>query len=260
MASLKKMKRCDRIGHIDFLEKVDNPSRLGRHAYEVTDTKLSRKAAPKHIIQLCFYAELLEHFQGTLPEYVHLKLGDGRRESFYLQDYYAYYKIARSRHARADLADIEKYPAAHIYHYGHYEETALKNLMSEHGTREFQVDQLLRNHKLVDLYKVVRQGLRISESSYSLKKVEHFYMENRDADVVSAVESVIFYEKWKLTRDPPILDAIRDYNEEDCRSTFLLHTWLLSIKPASAACFFDQPAESVEDTPPDSVDSEVSIS
>jgi predicted RecB family nuclease len=82
----------DRIGHIDFLEKVDNPSRFGRHAYEVTDTKLSRKASPKHVIQLCFYAELLEHFQGTLPEYVHLKLGDGRRESFYLQDYYAYYK------------------------------------------------------------------------------------------------------------------------------------------------------------------------
>ena len=62
-------------------------------------------------------------------------------------------------------------------------------------------------------------------------------VENRDADVVNAVESVIFYEKWKLTRDPAILDAIRDYKEDDCRSTFLLHTWLLSIKPASAAFF-----------------------
>ncbi|MCA1785440.1 MAG: ribonuclease H-like domain-containing protein, partial [Desulfobacteraceae bacterium] len=113
-------------------------------------------------------------------------------------------------------------------------------------------DQLLRNHKLVDLYKVVKQGLRISESSYSLKKVENFYMEKRKTEVVSAVESVIFYEKWKLTQDPAILDSIRNYNEDDCRSTSLLHTWLLSIKPASAACFFDQPAESVEDIPPDS--------
>ena len=104
--------------------------------------------------------------------------------------------------------------------------------MSEHGTREFQVDQLLRNHKLVDLYKVVKQGLRISESSYSLKKVENFYMEKWEAEVVSAVESVIFYEKWKLTQDPAILDSIRNYNEDDCRSTSLLHTWLLSIKLA----------------------------
>ncbi|MCA1785008.1 MAG: TM0106 family RecB-like putative nuclease [Desulfobacteraceae bacterium] len=147
---------------------------------------------------------------------------------------------------------MKKHPTAYIYHYGHYEETALKHLMSEHGTREFQVDQLLRNHKLVDLYKVVKQGLKISESSYSLKKVENFYMEKRKAEVVSAVESVIFYEKWKLTQDPAILDSIRNYNEDDCRSTSLLHTWLLSIKPASAACFFEQPAESFEDIPPES--------
>jgi hypothetical protein len=142
---------------------------------------------------------------------------------------------------------LKKHPAAHIYHYGHYEETALKHLMSEHCTKEFQVDQLLRNHKLVDLYKVVKQGLRISESSYSLKKIENYYMEKRDAEVVSAVESGIFYGKWKLTRDPAILDSIRNYNEDDCRSTSLLHTWLLSIKPASAACFFEPPAESVLD-------------
>src|SRR6056297_2717131 len=90
----------DRIGHIDFLEKAKKSSRPGCHAYEVTDTKLSKKAAPKHIVQLCFYSELLEHFQGTLPEYVHLKLGDGRQASFYLQDYYAYYKIVRSRYER----------------------------------------------------------------------------------------------------------------------------------------------------------------
>jgi hypothetical protein len=82
------------------LEKADKSSRPGRHAYEVTDTKLSKKAAPKHIVQLCFYSELLEHFQGNLPEYVHLKLGDGGQASFYLQDYYAYYKIVRSRYER----------------------------------------------------------------------------------------------------------------------------------------------------------------
>lgn len=90
----------DRIGHIDFLEKVDKPSHLVWHAYGVTDTKLSKKAAPKHMIQICFYSELLEYFQGTLPEYVHLKPRDGRRESFYFQDYYAYYKIVRSQYER----------------------------------------------------------------------------------------------------------------------------------------------------------------
>jgi predicted RecB family nuclease len=31
---------------------------------------------------------------------------------------------------------LRKHPAAHIYHYAHYEQTALKKLMSLHGTRE----------------------------------------------------------------------------------------------------------------------------
>ena len=44
------------------------------------------------------------------------------------------------------------YSQAHIYHYGSYEETALKRLAIVHGTRENAVDNLLRQRKLVDLY------------------------------------------------------------------------------------------------------------
>jgi len=62
-----------------------------------------------------------------------------------------------------------------------YEETALKRLMSLHGTREAEVDHLLRAGKLVDLYKVVREGLRVSEPRYSIKNLEIFYGNNAPA-------------------------------------------------------------------------------
>ena len=48
----------------------------------------------------------------------------------------------------------------HVYHYAAYEPTALKRLMGEHATREDEVDELLRGEVFVDLYRVVRQGLR----------------------------------------------------------------------------------------------------
>lgn len=38
---------------------------------------------------------------------------------------------------------LRRHPAAHIHHYAHYEQTALKKLMSLHGTREAEVDNLL---------------------------------------------------------------------------------------------------------------------
>ena len=39
---------------------------------------------------------------------------------------------------------MRRYPRTHVYHYAHYEPTALKRLASLHGTREKQMDQLLR--------------------------------------------------------------------------------------------------------------------
>ena len=47
-------------------------------------------------------------------------------------------------------------PRLHVYHYAAYERTALTRLMGEHGTREREVDDFLRQEVLVDLYRVVQ--------------------------------------------------------------------------------------------------------
>ena len=46
-------------GDADFLIKCDTASQLGDFSYEILDTKLSRTAEAKHLIQLCGYAKLL---------------------------------------------------------------------------------------------------------------------------------------------------------------------------------------------------------
>lgn len=125
-----------------------------------------------------------------------------------------------------------RYPRAHIYHYASYEETALKRLASVHGTRESAVDDLLRSQALVDLYKVVRESIRISEPSYSIKYVEHFYRPARSSDVQNAGASIVWYERWRQTRDQQLLDAIETYNRDDVDSTQQLHAWLLGLRPA----------------------------
>jgi predicted RecB family nuclease len=126
---------------------------------------------------------------------------------------------------------LRQYPSAHIYHYAHYEQTALKKLMSLHGTREADVDNLLRAQKMVDLYKVVREGIRVSEPRYSIKNIEHFYLESRTGDVTNAGASIVYYERWKETGDPQLLQDIEDYNYDDVRSTYQLQQWLLSLRP-----------------------------
>jgi predicted RecB family nuclease len=130
---------------------------------------------------------------------------------------------------------LARHPEAHIYHYAPYEPTALKRLMCLHGTRESQVDDLLRRKKLVDLYAVVREAIRVGEPSYSIKAIERFYRGARSGDVQNAGASIVFYEKWKVSQDPAVLQAIEDYNKDDVVSTFQLREWLLSLRPKAAA-------------------------
>ena len=73
----------------------------------------------------------------------------------------------------------ERDPGMHVYHYGGYESGAIKRLMQRHATREDEVDRLLRGRVLVDLLNVVRQGIRASVESYSLKSIEHLFAFDR---------------------------------------------------------------------------------
>jgi predicted RecB family nuclease len=135
---------------------------------------------------------------------------------------------------------LERFPAMHVYHYAAYEATALKRLMGLHATREDELDHLLRNKVLVDLYAVVRQGLRISRPSYSIKDVEAFYMEERDTEVAAGGDSIVAFERFLDTGDRSILEEIERYNEDDCRSTFLLREWLLERREEAIERFGEE--------------------
>jgi uncharacterized protein len=122
-------------------------------------------------------------------------------------------------------------PDLHVYHYAAYEPNALKRLMSEYATREDEVDELLRREIFVDLYRVVRQSLRASRPSYSLKELEVFFFRRARLDVTGGGDATVAYELWLETRDDALLGGIEAYNEEDCRATLALHEWLLTLRP-----------------------------
>ncbi|MBM2823264.1 MAG: hypothetical protein HW413_2010, partial [Thermoleophilia bacterium] len=397
-------------GFADFLERVEEDegeaslAPTGETTYEVVDTKLARSAKPAHVLQLCFYSEQLGRIQGRLPEFFHVELGTGLRETFRTADHMAHFRRSRERflealdktpetypwpcdhcglcdfrnlckqqlrdddnlvlvaglrrsqadhlaeHGIPTLAvlgvqepglevegmrtetlepirhqaalqlyrretgvhrvdhlpdeegrgfrllpepsfgdvwlDLEghpfyepargleylfgwcyrdedgtvryeaawardregereiferfvdwvvsrrrRYPGAHVYHYASYERTALRRLMGEHATRENEVDGFLRGDVLVDLYRVVKQSLRASVESYSIKAIEELYEFVRTAEVRGGDESTVLFEHWLESGDDSLLRDIEAYNEEDCRSTVALHEWLLHRRP-----------------------------
>ncbi|WP_427015926.1 TM0106 family RecB-like putative nuclease [Pseudarthrobacter sp. P1] len=150
---------------------------------------------------------------------------DGERRAFL--DFLDYVQARREAH-----------PDMHVYHYAAYEKSALRSLSQRHVGGEGIVDDWLKDGLLVDLYDTVRHSLRISEASYSIKKLEPLYMRDnlRSGDVKDAGASVVAYAQYCQARElgdgeaaARILSSIADYNHYDCLSTLRLRDWLLTL-------------------------------
>jgi predicted RecB family nuclease len=139
-------------------------------------------------------------------------------------------------------------PNAHIYHYGAMEVATLKRLMGRHGTRERELDELLRQEAFVDLAGVIRQSMRISHSGYGLKKVETFYFDREAEGVADAGGAIVAYERWLENNDPAMLAEIEAYNTEDCFSLVAMQRWLAKIKPRDLAWRVPQEALALKDS------------
>lgn len=126
-------------------------------------------------------------------------------------------------------------PGMHVYHYAPYEPSAMKRLATRHATREDEVDRLLRAEKFIDLYGVVRQGVRASVESYSIKRLEPFYDYERLEELDSARHALHRLERAiELGLPEEVLDddreVVRVYNKDDCLSTLALRDWLESLR------------------------------
>jgi uncharacterized protein len=133
-------------------------------------------------------------------------------------------------------------PGMHVYHYADYERRTIQRLAQQHGTREAEVDLILKGGVLIDLYSVVRSALRFSTESLSLKYIEAAYgVSHAGEDVATAMDSVIQYERVVALRAEglnaeadEVLARIRSYNRLDCQSTMQLDDWLRTLVPAVA--------------------------
>ncbi|HET6452469.1 MAG TPA: TM0106 family RecB-like putative nuclease, partial [Spirochaetia bacterium] len=124
-----------------------------------------------------------------------------------------------------------KHPGMRIYHYSPYEPGAVKRLAGRYGTREADLDTLLRGERFVDLLAVTRHGVQASVESYSLKDLEPFTGYARSLELSAARAALRTVERaLELTGPADITDetrrSVQAYNRDDCLSTAALRDWL----------------------------------
>ena len=183
-------------------------------------------------------------------EYLFGVIEPGRTDEGGWPVFYAYWSIdggtvttRGERHAFEAFIDLvmdrlEADPNLHIYHYAPYEPSAIKRLAGRYGSREEEVDRLLRGDVFVDLHRAVRQGIRASVESYSIKRLEPLYSFERTVNLRDAGTSIVEFESWlelgQGREREELLAQIEGYNRDDCLSTLHLRDWLEEQRAALA--------------------------
>ncbi|MEO1132285.1 MAG: TM0106 family RecB-like putative nuclease [Cyanobacteria bacterium J06639_1] len=166
---------------------------------------------------------------------------DLARNAAYLLGVLAVDRSAKSAHYRACLADypddegnnwvaflelIARYPQAPIYHFHSFEVQTCRRLAEAYETDSSTLAAVI--DRMVDLHPIVSQCLALPTESYSLKHIARwlgFSWRQSDAD---GAQSIFWYAQWLETGDRDFLNATVTYNEDDCRATHHLKTWLES--------------------------------
>ncbi len=144
------------------------------------------------------------------------------------------------------MARLEQHPDLHIYHFAPYEPAALKRLMGRYASRGEEIDFLLRSKRFVDLYGVVRNALRASVESYSIKKLEPLYGFTRDTKLSDANMALAKVQACLELGDLEFIDdadrtVVAGYNRDDCVSTGQLRDWLETRRDELVAAGTDVP-------------------
>jgi uncharacterized protein len=144
-------------------------------------------------------------------------------------------KAAFEKFVDVVMARLTRHPDLHVYHYAPYEPAALKRLMGRYATRESEIDHLLRNGVFVDLYAVVRHGIRASVESYSIKKLEPLYNFERCAALADVGRIMAKVQACLELDDHAGIDdqdrqIVQAYNRDDCLSAKALRDWLEAVR------------------------------
>ena len=153
------------------------------------------------------------------------------------------------------MARWEQFSSMHIYHYAPYEPSALKRLMGRYATRGEEIDQMLRAGLFIDLYQVVRRGIRASVESYSLKQLESFYSFERETALADANAALANLQaNLELNAIPSIANETKAtvvaYNKDDCRSAAGLRDWLETLRAQLVADGVNVPRPELGDGAP----------
>jgi predicted RecB family nuclease len=111
-----------------------------------------------------------------------------------------------------------------VYHFGDHERHSLAVLEARYcGSKSLTRFRAAMR----DLNEIVKDSLVFPLYFYGLKEIGGYIGYQRQAEIAHGAVSVEYYERWLAEQQRAYLDAIIEYNKEDCEATEALKDWLV---------------------------------
>ncbi|WP_071518493.1 TM0106 family RecB-like putative nuclease [Geitlerinema sp. PCC 9228] len=117
-----------------------------------------------------------------------------------------------------------RYPQAPIFHFCEYEVQIIKKLAKRYHTPVQWWSPLVE--RCVDVHKWVTKTVVLPVESYALKAIARWMGFDWRANQANGAQCICWYDRWLELGDREALDAIVRYNEDDCRATYVVASWL----------------------------------
>lgn len=119
------------------------------------------------------------------------------------------------------------YPSAPIFHFCPFEVQTVERLAKLYETPTQRIEPLLP--RFVDLHDRVTRFVTLPVESYALKPIARWLGFEWRNPSGNGTQAIYWYDQWCATGDRQYLEAIVDYNEDDCRATYHVKEWLVNF-------------------------------
>ena len=120
---------------------------------------------------------------------------------------------------------LNKYPEAHIYHYGSYETKAIQKVLKQYHKNSIAGIE----KRMTNLLSYFRSHVYPPTYTNSLKDIAPYLGFTWTDTAASGLMSIQWRKNWENTKLNIWKEKLLQYNKDDCIALAIVHTWLIQL-------------------------------
>jgi predicted RecB family nuclease len=127
-----------------------------------------------------------------------------------------------------DLIDLlNHHPESVIYHYGSYEQQAIKGISKRIPDHQASINKILAN--CFNVLSVFSRSIYPPTYTNGLKEVARFLNFDWTEKDAGGLQSIIWRHNWRLSKERSIKEKLLQYNLEDCQALMKVFDWICKL-------------------------------